>query len=373
MKQTLSRKDSTKGRTNLVSKVAQSTLPHLTINSLILLGFNSDEYIQIYSGIAFDLVPLEPTSFDRGNERMLMVILHYLLLILDEDEFATSIQPYWPCLDNIEKKKFQKAIMESLARLVARNELTDTVLQPTIFAKAEGTKVWELLKTVSDRCLEVMISRFENLEQPMTDELAGVQPEPENRACYSTNAEWTIDQLMSNITTEFQQLKRMVLDMELEHRERADYLHELDGRLRDSEKLMKKLEHELRQQHLNDEHRIMSEQAKHKREKIAEKLESQMTLLQAFLDTQLMDKVVEHLEELSDEEKPSSESNSAYSSPQRPQLSKLQSIKKLQNNLSSGNNTGSPMVLEDMEKQQTNLRSVIDSLMQKIDEVAVYF
>eukprot|EP01033_Poteriospumella_lacustris_P019482 gene19482-14115_t len=61
MRGALSRKDTTKGRTNLVSKVAQSKLPHLTINSLILLGFNSDEYIQIYSGIAFDLVPLEST------------------------------------------------------------------------------------------------------------------------------------------------------------------------------------------------------------------------------------------------------------------------------------------------------------------------
>eukprot|EP01040_Poterioochromonas_malhamensis_P020140 gene20140-23984_t len=143
MRGALSRKDTTKGRTNLVSKVAQSKLPHLTINSLILLGFNSDEYIQIYSGIAFDLVPLESTSFDRTNERMLMVILHYLLLILDEDEFATSIQPYWPCLDNNEKRRYQRAIMDSLARLVARGELPGDVLQPALLTQAQGTKVWE--------------------------------------------------------------------------------------------------------------------------------------------------------------------------------------------------------------------------------------
>lgn len=366
MRGALSRKDSTKGRTNLVSKVAQSKLPHLTINSLILLGFNSDEYIQIYSGIAFDLVPLESTSFDRTNERMLMVILHYLLLILDEDEFATSIQPYWPCLDNNEKRRYQRAIMDSLARLVAREELPGDVLQPALLTQAQGTKVWEMLKTISDRCLEVMIGRFEQVEQPPADVLAGVEAEPENQPQYASNKDWTVDQLLTEITLEFQQLKRMVLDMELENRERADYLHELDTRLRDSEKTMKKLEHELRQQHLNDEHRIMSEQAKHKREKIAEKLESQMSLLQAFLDTQLMNKVVEHLEDLSDDDKSVGSVNSSPTkSPQR-NLSRLQSIKKLQS--ASG-----PVVLEDLEKQQTNLRSVIDNLVQKIDEVAVYF
>lgn len=372
MKTTSPRKDFAKGRTNLTSKVAQSTLPQLTINSLILLGFNSDEYIQIYSGIAFDLVPLEPTSFDRGNERMLMVILHYLLLILDEDEFATAIQPYWPCLDINEKRRYQKSILESFARLVARKELPRDVLQqPGILTKAEGAKVWELLKIISDRCLEVMIGRFEQLEQPALDELAGVEPDEENRKLYTTNSDFTMSELLTEITAEFEQLKDMVLDMETEHRERADYLHELDTRLRESEKVMKKLEQELRHQHLNDEHRIMSEQARHKREKIAEKLESQMTLLQAFLDTQLMTKVTEHLEEGSDDEK-SVGSGSVTSSPSRsPQrnLSRLQSIKKLQNS----NKGNQPFSLEDLEKQQTNLRSLIETLVKKIDDVAVYF
>jgi hypothetical protein len=366
---TAARKESAKTRSNQTATIAHSTLPQLTINSLILLGFNSDEYIQIFSGIAFDLVPLEATSFDRSNERMLMVILHYLLIILDEESFATAIQPYWPCLDINEKRKYQKAILESLARLVTREELPKDVLQPSLLTKAEGLKVWELLKTISDRCLEVMIGRFEQVEQPASDALAGVEPKADNFPPYESNKEWSADQLMTEIETEFQNLKSMVLDMEIEHRERADYLHELDTRLRESEKTMRKLEKDLRDQHLNDEHRIMSEQARHKREKIIEKLESQMSLLQAFLDTQLMNKVTEHLEEASDDDK-SVGSSSVKSSPSRsPQrtLTRLNSIKKLQES-----NQG-PILLEDLEKQQTNLRSLLESLVNKIDEVAVYF
>jgi hypothetical protein len=229
--------------------------------------------------------------------------------------------------------------------------------------------VWELLKTISDRCLEVMIGRFEQVEQPASDALAGVEPKADNFPPYESNKEWSADQLMTEIETEFQNLKSMVLDMEIEHRERADYLHELDTRLRESEKTMRKLEKDLRDQHLNDEHRIMSEQARHKREKIIEKLESQMSLLQAFLDTQLMNKVTEHLEEASDDDK-SVGSSSVKSSPSRsPQrtLTRLNSIKKLQES-----NQG-PILLEDLEKQQTNLRSLLESLVNKIDEVAVYF
>lgn len=369
MRGAATRKDSTKGRTNLSSTVAHSSLPQLTINSLILLGFNSDEYIQIFSGIAFDLVPLEATSFDRSNERMLMVILHYLLIILDEENFATAIQAYWPCLDINEKRKYQKAILESLARLVAREELPKDVLQPSLLTKAEGLKVWGLLKTISDRCLEVMISRFEHLEPPPIDALAGIEAEVESFLPYVSNKKLSADQLLTEIDTEFQILKRMVLDMEMEHRERADYLHELDTRLRESEKSMRKLEKELRDQHLNDEHRIMSEQARHKREKISEKLESQMSLLQAFLDTQLMNKVTEHLGEPSDDDKSigsSSVTSSPLKSPQRT-LNRLNSIKKLKES-----NKG-PILLEDLEKQQTNLRSLLESLVKKIDEVAVYF
>jgi hypothetical protein len=79
---------------------------HLTLNSLILLGFNTDEYIQIYSGIAFDITPVSTKTFEKPNEKMLFIILHYLLCILDREEFLLSIEKCWPFLDNKERGMF---------------------------------------------------------------------------------------------------------------------------------------------------------------------------------------------------------------------------------------------------------------------------
>lgn len=383
----LSRKDSTKGRTNLASKVAQSALPQLTINSLILLGFNSDEYIALFSGIAFDLMPLEPTSFDRGNERMLMVVLHYLLIILDEESFSTAIQPFWPCLDVLEKRKFHKAIVESMGRLVAKKVLPAEVVVSSnlasLLSRAEGLPVWSLLKTVSDACLEVMIARFEDIEQPDLA-WAGIDPSTDPTPKYTSNSAWSISDLMVSIRSEFDRLKSMVLDMEMEERERVEYLRELDSRLKEAETMSKQYEHDLRAQHLNDEHKLMSSHAKIKRQKIAEKLEAQVSLLQAFLDTQLMNKVFEHLEDMNDDNNESSHNLSFHddgslSGPSTPKgpglqrsLSRFQSMRNVDGQNRNGAN-GGPVVLQDLEKHQANLSTVLESLVTKIDEVTVYF
>lgn len=386
----LSRKDSTKGRTNLASKVAQSALPQLTINSLILLGFNSDEYISLFSGIAFDLMPLEPTSFDRGNERMLMVVLHYLLIILDEEAFSTAIQPFWPCLDVLEKRKFHKAIVESMGRLVAKKVLPADIVSSnlaSLLSRAEGLPVWSLLKTVSDACLEIMIARFEDIEQPDLS-WAGIDPSADPTPKYTTNSAWTISDLMVSIRSEFDRLKSMVLDMEMEERERVEYLRELDSRLKEAEAMSKQYEHDLRAQHLNDEHKLMSSHAKIKRQKIAEKLEAQVSLLQAFLDTQLMNKVFEHLEDMNDDNNNNGESShnlsfhddgslSGHSTPKGPglqrSLSRFQSMRNVDGQNRGTANGGGPVVLQDLEKHQANLSTVLESLVTKIDEVTTFF
>jgi hypothetical protein len=134
----------------------------LTLNSLILLGFDSDEYIRLYSGIAFDLLPLNQQTFDHPSTsvKMLLIVLHYLLCILDPEHFLLDIASCWPYLDSKERNNFKHAIHRSVKRLVIQGRLSPDVYLASMLNEQNNldkTYTWHLLRILTDLCLEAVL------------------------------------------------------------------------------------------------------------------------------------------------------------------------------------------------------------------------
>ncbi len=135
-----------------------TTTAHLVINSLVLLGFNCDDYIDIYSGIAYDLPVLNVETFNKSNQKLLLIILHYVLSILDREEFLLAIHTCWPFLDNKEKSNFLRAIHQCLQRIISEEDNVD--YRSAILIEAKGKEVWFLLRFLTDKCLQIMIKTY---------------------------------------------------------------------------------------------------------------------------------------------------------------------------------------------------------------------
>lgn len=164
------------------SKIFKSNLPsasisaHFAVNSLAILGFSSSEYTELFSGIAIDLEPLTIKAFDKPNPKMLLVILHFLLVILDSENFPSYITQCWPYLDNSERTAFRRACYTSLTFLSdAQNEIKDdenfssplllpSHFSPKILQESYGVECWELIRILCDLCLE---KEFENPHDPL--------------------------------------------------------------------------------------------------------------------------------------------------------------------------------------------------------------
>lgn len=131
---------------------------HLTINTMILLGFDTDTYLLNYSGIAFDVRPLTPNTFNKMNEKMLLIVLHFLLLIVDKEEFAPSISNCFPFLDPKDKNAFKRAVHNSLVRVFEKFSNPSLTYKPSILTQACGAEVWLLLRFLSDIALDIILN-----------------------------------------------------------------------------------------------------------------------------------------------------------------------------------------------------------------------
>jgi hypothetical protein len=74
---------------------------NLTVNSLALLGFNTDEYLEVYPGLAKDIPPFTINAFERENDTALFCALHFLLCRLDYEHFDKSVCECWPYLSQV--------------------------------------------------------------------------------------------------------------------------------------------------------------------------------------------------------------------------------------------------------------------------------
>lgn len=142
----------------------------MAVNSLALLGFNTDDYTHSYKGLAFGIEPVTVRSFDRENEvtteLTLLCILHFLLTRLDFAQFPRSTRYCWPYHDSKAKNTFKRAVNASLERIYAdvRDDLPSSLWLLHMYASASD--VWSLLRSLTDMCLECAIASLTHADDP---------------------------------------------------------------------------------------------------------------------------------------------------------------------------------------------------------------
>eukprot|EP01031_Cornospumella_fuschlensis_P037102 gene37102-45036_t len=112
----------------------------LVLHSLILIGFDSDLYVDLYRGIAYDLPPPSIEVFEHSNgEKMLLTILHYLLSILDPS-FPPTITHVFPYTTGMEKLKFRQEVVSALQRLAGKGLLPHRLASASVLALGRDAK-----------------------------------------------------------------------------------------------------------------------------------------------------------------------------------------------------------------------------------------
>lgn len=137
---------------------------HLVITSLGLLGFNTDEYKRDHPGIAMELPPITPSSFDRTNEPLLLCSLHFLLSRIDPDQFQYAIAGCWPFLNQNAKNEFKRVCYAALHSLQHRRVIQlDDRLPPHFWEchlALSAPEIWKLLRILTDACLDIEIDKM---------------------------------------------------------------------------------------------------------------------------------------------------------------------------------------------------------------------
>jgi hypothetical protein len=157
---------------------------HVTINSLVLLGFSVEQYLVDDDKKAAAVLALNKESFDRCNERLVHTLLHFLLSQLDGDCFPYSIRECWPYLDGREKSRYVHAVRNSLRRTLGEEYFYNTTPNSninsngncnisnnnsstnslsngaarlsvdTVLGACRGKEVWRLLRVLSDQAVQ---------------------------------------------------------------------------------------------------------------------------------------------------------------------------------------------------------------------------
>jgi len=387
---------------------------HLTINTMILLGFDTDSYIHNYSGIAFDVRPLTINSFQKSNEKMLMVSLHFLLLTVDKEEFTSSIEKCFPYLDSKEKNQFKRAVHNSIGRVLEEHPTTAPTYKASILTQAMGTEVWSLLRFLSDIALDITLCELKGQEYnhaPTTTSATPITPtttpgndkvdqkrviggpswatasykntlkstnsmylNPDGTTCDVGNS--ALENELASILTESDanaaanalrhellyeidekvaQVKNMLLQATQEKVQWAQYLQELEVRLYNARKLIKESEAKLAEYRAADHFKLLTEEGTAKRQRLLGRITTQKDLLQAFLDSPLLLTIHKHLEE----EKAHQEASRLQTSGDHSIAPPALSAPRRRRVLSS----------EEMEAYKTSMRDAIGHLIKKIEEV----
>ena len=134
--------------------MAASVDAQLTVTTLALLGFNTDEYQATYPGMVKELRPINVNSFEKENEHLLLCCLHFLLVRLDYEDFAYSIEFCWPYLSQKSKIEYKRAIYSSFGRLqdkgIANVFACETPEFWSLHLNARGGEVWTLLRLLTE-------------------------------------------------------------------------------------------------------------------------------------------------------------------------------------------------------------------------------
>jgi hypothetical protein len=250
----------------------------LTIGSLMVLGFNANDYVENYPTIAWGMTNLTVYSFDKHNEKSLMIALHFLLNKLD-GEFTDAIKTSWPYTDVKTKNETKRAIQSSFERLVRKNWLAASMCKSSILSVSKGPEVWTLLRALTDICVEVVIAEMNN----------------ESTDSIPTRHYDTVE-MRDVISAELVALEDIISSGIHREKEHGNYFSELDARLRKATKNIETSRQKLQSILTNDVPlQILTESGRLQRSEWIEKLGQSKALLLNLAQSPLLVKAKELL------------------------------------------------------------------------------
>lgn len=125
----------------------EATITRLALNSLSLLGFKAEKYYSEHPQLRCP--PMDANSFDKENEKALLLALHFLLSQLNPD-FEVSVSYTWPYYDARGKNDFKIAVQNQLDELASVGSIPTECCKASILSMAKGFIVWQLLWKVSN-------------------------------------------------------------------------------------------------------------------------------------------------------------------------------------------------------------------------------
>jgi hypothetical protein len=123
----------------------------IALQSLSLLGFKAEEYSKDFTHLK--VKSLDASTFDKSNERALMVTLHFLLSSM-RPQFAVDAAPFWPYGEVSVKNEFKLVVDRYLDQFVAVNIITSNLCRTSVISAARGPIVWKLLWKLSSTALQ---------------------------------------------------------------------------------------------------------------------------------------------------------------------------------------------------------------------------
>jgi hypothetical protein len=250
----------------------------ITVNSLVTLGFKIENYIDKYPSITIGLNPLDYQSFDRSNEKMLLMTAHFLLCILEGDLFESKLISFWPYKATKDKTDFKRVVLSTIRKLEGTGIISATPeAKSVLFNQFKGHDVWKLLRNLSDAALDIQINEFE------TDDSNHEEMEEEEKKI-TGNAE--IDHkanennIRAKVVSEFLHLQSIASNCVNRQDNQHVYIHELEQRLKRAYKSMEASKIQLNEIAQGDKLQVLSEAAKLQRSELTYRLINSKKLLE---------------------------------------------------------------------------------------------
>ena len=195
----------------------------VTISTLSIIG---------YPPTNSDAMPILITSFDKSNEKLFLIALHFLLSQLDP-LFASSVGTCWPYYEMKEKNEFKRIVSLALDKLTGSGSNKNHILapgdfRPSLLSVSKGSAVWLLLKKLSDAVLDKSVRGVVMTYQTLPESNLTVK---QTSALFESMESTKAEDLLAAVQREYHEIVMQGQATLVRRGQQAQYAMELDARL----------------------------------------------------------------------------------------------------------------------------------------------
>ena len=87
------------------------------------------------------------------------LLLHELLCFFDEESYKPQFSVCWFPYTMVEMKEFKSIVLTITDELIQKNKFAKDIITKSILETASGVRMWQVLRTLSDYCLQEELLR----------------------------------------------------------------------------------------------------------------------------------------------------------------------------------------------------------------------